>query len=184
MIFQGRTILGRILFLYGIWACAPVIAGTPGHPEAVPAPVAFDPLSTSYLFKMMLSLFLVLVLMFVVVWLMKRTGRFAGRAGNYPLRVLTQLSVGTRERVLLVAVGDRQMLLGVTNGQIEALGWVDPPIAPEERQSFSSSGGADHPFARLLQNQVGNRRQPADPVIDPPPAAQNEKPVPSSEPRS
>ncbi|MDA3878397.1 MAG: flagellar biosynthetic protein FliO [Halothiobacillus sp.] len=149
------TFIGRILVLY--WMSVSAFAAVPSNPQGVvlpPAPPVFDPLSSTYLFKMMLSLFVVLVLMFLVVWLLKRTGRFEGRAGNYPLRVLTQMTVGTRERVLLIAVGDRQMLLGVTSGQIESLGWVDPPIEIDTSKKNSSPVHMNNAFARLLQNQI------------------------------
>lgn len=77
------TFIGRILVLY--WMSVSAFAAVPSNPQGVvlpPAPPVFDPLSSTYLFKMMLSLFVVLVLMFLVVWLLKRTGRFEGRAGR------------------------------------------------------------------------------------------------------
>jgi flagellar protein FliO/FliZ len=149
------TFIGRILVLY--WMSGSAFAAVPSTPlggTLPPPPPVFDPLSSSYLFKMMLSLSVVLVLMFLVVWLLKRTGRFEGRAGNYPLRVLTQMTVGTRERVLLIAVGDRQMLLGVTSGHIEPLGWVDPPIEIDTSKKSSYPGHMDNAFARLFQSQL------------------------------
>lgn len=140
----------------------------PEGPKAAIPPALFDPLSSTYLFKLVLSLLLVLALMFLAVWLLKRTGRFDGRGGRYPLRVLTQMSVGTRERVLLVAVGDRQMLLGVTTSHIESLGWVDPPIDIEPASLSTSLMGHDSPFGRLLQSQIKRKSPPADPSASPP----------------
>ena len=118
---------------------------------ASPSPESFDPLSSGYLLKLVFSLVIVLALMFVVVWLLKRTGRFNGRAGSYPLNVLAQMPVGTRERVVLIAVGDRQMLLGVSQGQIESLGWVDPPLSPD---SGSKSNPLEGAFFQLMKNQM------------------------------
>lgn len=114
-------------------------------------PELFDPLSSGYLLKLVFSLVIVLALMFVVVWLLKRTGRFNGRAGSYPLNVLAQMSVGTRERVLLIAVGERQMLLGVSQGHIEPLGWVDPPLSPD---TISKPNPLEGPFAQLMKNHM------------------------------
>lgn len=128
-------------------------------------PELFDPLSSGYLLKLVSSLVIVLALMFVVVWLLKRTGRFNGRAGSYPLNVLAQMPVGTRERVLLVAVGDRQLLLGVSQGHIEPLGWVDPPIAPDTIAHVNPLEGS---FAQLMkkhsqQTQTQEGSSGADP---------------------
>ena len=112
---------------------------------------AIDPLAPSYLVKLVISLLLVLILMFALVWAIKRFGRLDARAGNYPMQVLTQMSIGPRERILLVAVGDRQMLVGVSQGAIESLGWVDPPLDPVKRE-----GG--HPsFGEAFQEQLAAR---------------------------
>lgn len=119
--------------------------------KANPNPELFDPLSSSYLLKLISSLVIVLGLMFVVVWLLKRTGRFNGQAGRYPLSVLAQMSVGTRERVLLISVGDRQMLLGVSQGHIKSLGWVDPPLSPDD---VSKPVLHEGPFSQLLKNHM------------------------------
>ncbi|QGT77884.1 flagellar biosynthetic protein FliO [Guyparkeria halophila] len=112
---------------------------------------AIDPLAPSYLVKLVISLILVLVLMFALVWVVKRVGRLDARAGNYPMQVLTQMSIGPRERILLVAVGDRQMLVGVSQGAIESLGWVDPPLEPRRRDGENPS------FGEAFQAQLAAR---------------------------
>ncbi len=117
----------------------------------VRAAEAIDPLAPSYLLKLVISLILVLVLMFALVWVVKRVGRLDGRAGNYPMHVLTQMSIGPRERILLVAVGDRQMLVGVSQGAIESLGWVDPPLDPVKRD------GGNPSFSEAFQEQLSAR---------------------------
>lgn len=122
-------------------------------PLAAPAAAAetIDPLAPSYLVKLVISLLLVLILMFALVWAVKRFGRLDARAGNYPMQVLTQMSIGPRERILLVAVGDRQMLVGVSQGAIESLGWVDPPLEPVKRD------GSHPSFGEAFQEQLAAR---------------------------
>lgn len=112
---------------------------------------AIDPLAPGYLLKLVVSLVLVLVLMFAIVWVIKRVGRLDARAGNYPMHVLTQMSIGPRERILLVAVGDRQMLVGVSQGAIESLGWVEPPLEP------SKQGNGNPSFSEAFQEQLAAR---------------------------
>ena len=67
-----------------------------------------------------LSLVVVLVIFFLCIWLMRRltAGGFAG-AGK--MRVLGALSLGVREKVILLDVGNKQLLLGVAPGRIETL---------------------------------------------------------------
>lgn len=74
-----------------------------------------------------LSLLLIVVLIVACVWLLKRIAQFnQGTAGK--LRVLASLSIGTRERALLVQAGDTQMLLGVAPGRVSTLHVFDEPV--------------------------------------------------------
>lgn len=66
------------------------------------------------------SLLLVLLVFFVCVWLMRKSGQFAS-SGRENLKVLAGLSLGVREKVVLIRVGDKQLLLGVTPGKVEKL---------------------------------------------------------------
>ncbi len=140
----------RLAFIVALMSAGLCWSGVASAAEMV------DPLSSTYLIKLVVSLFLVIGLMFLVVWLLKRTGRFDGRAGRYPMRVLTQMSIGQRERVILIEVGDRQMLLGVAGGCVEPLGWVDPPISPD--QDLAQTAVGQTAFGQLLQRQLDRRK--------------------------
>ena len=81
-------------------------------PGAAAAPSAPDVLSPGYAAQVLGSLLLVLLCLAVVIWLLRRVNRVgSGRGGS--LRVLATASVGVREKVVLLAAGDRQLLLGV-----------------------------------------------------------------------
>lgn len=130
---------------------AAMVPGIAFADSSTPIPAAFDPLTSAYLIKLVFSLILVLALMFAVIWMLKRAGQMTGVMGRYPMTVLAQISVGTRERVLLIKVGERQLLIGVAQGQIEALGWVDPPLVPQSTTDAGRSGRVS--FAQLLNRQ-------------------------------
>jgi flagellar protein FliO/FliZ len=69
-----------------------------------------------------LALLVVLGLMAAVLWLLRRAG-LAPRAGNANLlRLVSQLSLGPRERVVIIEAGDRWLLLGVGTAGISRLG--------------------------------------------------------------
>ncbi len=67
-----------------------------------------------------LSLVCVLLIFFMCVWLFRKSGRLS-LAGAQKLRILTGLSLGMREKVVLIKAGDKELLLGVTPGRIEKL---------------------------------------------------------------
>ncbi|PSW19535.1 flagellar biosynthetic protein FliO [Photobacterium sanctipauli] len=89
------------------------------------------------------SLVLVVTVILFLAWLLKRM-KFPGvQSGDASLRILRQLPVGQRERIVLLQVGDEQMLVGVTQQNISLLGKLEQPIAMDE-----VSGGQD--FANQL----------------------------------
>ncbi len=86
---------------------------------------------------MTVSLLIVLMLILAMAWLFRRINRFSSEAlGNF--RILGGLSVGTRERVVMVQVGKKQLLLGVAPGRVTTLHVLDEQISPDnlpERQA-------------------------------------------------
>ncbi|MGR2768049.1 flagellar biosynthetic protein FliO [Photobacterium ganghwense] len=94
------------------------------------------------------SLILVLVIIVLLAWLLKRMKLPGMQGGDRTLRVLRQLPVGQRERIVLLQVGDEQMLVGVTQQNISMLGKLDTPIATDEMQG--SGEFASH-LSRLLK---------------------------------
>jgi flagellar protein FliO/FliZ len=68
-----------------------------------------------------LMLVLVLALIPLVLWALKRLQTFRPGGGTRQLEVTAQLALGARERVVLVRVHDRLLVLGVTPQQITLL---------------------------------------------------------------
>ena len=69
----------------------------------------------------------VIALIVVAAWLMRRMGNVTGQR-NEQLRVVAALSMGARERVVLMQVGEQQLLLGVAPGRIQTLHVLDQPL--------------------------------------------------------
>ncbi len=66
------------------------------------------------------SLLVVLAVFFLCVWVIRKSGQLSA-TGRNNLSVLAGLSLGMREKVVLIKVGDKQLLLGVTPGRIDKL---------------------------------------------------------------
>lgn len=66
------------------------------------------------------SLLLVLALFLLMVWLIRKSGQIA-LPGKSRIGVVTALSLGMREKLVLVRVGEKQVLLGVTPNRIDKL---------------------------------------------------------------
>ncbi len=86
------------------------------------------------------GLMLVVALIFAVAWLMKRIGAVPVMPGQ-AMKILAALSVGTREKVILIEVGEKQVLLGVAPGRVSHLQTFDEVIvaAPVQSSDFAST---------------------------------------------
>lgn len=89
--------------------------------EAVVAPrQAGKIVSSADVLQWMLALLLVLAIFLAVVWLLRKSGGLA-LINKGQLSVVAGLSLGMREKLVLVKVGEKQLLLGVTAGRIDKL---------------------------------------------------------------
>ncbi|MGJ8678751.1 flagellar biosynthetic protein FliO [Paraglaciecola sp.] len=70
-----------------------------------------------------LSLLLVIAVVFMLAFVMRRFN--VTSSGTSQLKVVTSIMAGTRERVLVIQVGDEQHLLGVTAQNINHLAKLD-----------------------------------------------------------
>ncbi len=106
---------------------------------------ASDPLAMASLWQLTLGMLLVLGLILGLAWVMKRSGRFQAAAGG--LRIVGGLSMGARERVVLIQAGETQLLLGVAPGRVQTLHVLDQPLPSRES---SVAGGFSEQLARVL----------------------------------
>ena len=129
-------------------AAATTATATP----AVTAPVAgtLNGGIGGQLLQLVLGLLLVIGLIFVLAWLMRRVQR-AGPAGNQVIKLVGSRALGTRDRLVLVQVGNEQVLLGVSPGSITALHVMNEPVEIPDAQ------GAPPEFARRLLEALGNK---------------------------
>ena len=68
----------------------------------------------------LLALVVVLAVFLLSVWLLRKSGSLAV-VGKGQLAVLAGLSLGVREKLVLVKVGEKQLLLGVSSGRIDKI---------------------------------------------------------------
>ena len=108
----------------------------------------------SHLAEMVLGLVVVLLVIFALARLLQRMNLVSANAGQR-MKIVGGLSLGSRERILLLEVGDKHILLGVTPQSVSALHTFDELPEPDPAPTTPpASGGA---FARIL-GQVGGGR--------------------------
>ncbi len=111
-----------------------------------------SPLNSESIASVILSLFLILILILVAAWLFRRFGQLQSIPHN-ELKMLASLSTGQRERIVLLQVGEKQLLVGVTQGSIRTLYELDKPI---QTQKIAAEGGS---FMERLSAAVKKQEQ-------------------------
>ena len=68
------------------------------------------------------------------------------------IKIVAGVSIGTRDRIVLLQVGEEQILVGLTPGRIEKLHTLAEPLAiPGESPAASAS------FAEKINRLMGDR---------------------------
>lgn len=93
------------------------------------------------------SLLLVLALILAMAWLLKKM-RLPVIGNQSGLSLIRQISVGTRERIVIVKVGDEQFLIGITPQSINLISRLDQPLNDEVQQE---SGQFARQLSQLLK---------------------------------
>ena len=71
------------------------------------------------------------ILVFAIAWLLRRVGGVSLTGGG-ALKVISGMSMGARERVVLLQVGEEQLLLGISPGRVQTLHVLEKPIEVEQ----------------------------------------------------
>ncbi len=116
-----------------------------------PAAAPPSPLGGETIFQVLMGLALVLVAVVFCAWLMRRLLRMQPGGADGQLRILAALSMGTRERVVLLEVGDTQLLLGIAPGRIQTLHVLEQPIEMAETRAHQG-------FPRQLSDAINKMR--------------------------
>ena len=136
-----NKLLGVVLALpFSVMAAEPVAA------VAVPA---VGSSVAGQLTQLVLGLLLVLGLIFFLAWLLRRVQQ-AGPAGKgQVIELIGSRALGPRDRLVLVQVGNEQVLLGLTPGTITALHVLKEPV------QVPSTEQATPEFAQRLMELLG-----------------------------
>ena len=108
---------------------APELKAEAAVPKTPPVNSSSTPsVSTGAFFgEVMAGLILVLLMIFALAWFVKRMG--AGSfLSNQHMKIVASVAMGTRERVVVLDVGGKQVLLGVTPQNINMLHAFDEPV--------------------------------------------------------
>lgn len=116
-------------------------------------PAQVKPNSASQLASLVGGLALILVLIYGLSWFVKRFSQ-GGFLQNPTMKIVSAMPLGTRERLMLVEVGGKQLLLGVTATQINTLHVFDEPVVPNGKDQPVASDFSQKLMSILQQKNM------------------------------
>ncbi len=134
-------------------APATAIATLPAKP---PAPMATANPSAGNLLQTIFALCVVLGLLGILTWVLKRYGP-KQTSGSANLRLVGALNLGGRERIMVVEVGDQWIVVGASPGRVNALATMPKQNAPSTiaLESYQPSASS---FAEWLKQTIEKRK--------------------------
>jgi flagellar protein FliO/FliZ len=144
------------------WSLAPALLPAAAHwvsaaaatPFAAPAMQSIPGPAAGTL-RVSIAMVLVLAALMAAAWMARRF-RGAGGAATGSLEVLAQVSLGARERAVLLRVGDRQLLIGVAPGNVRTLHVMDGSASLAPAMATDAADSAARPtFKSLLLKSLG-----------------------------
>jgi flagellar protein FliO/FliZ len=141
-------------------ACISLAAGAVLPTVPTPAAEPVRSFAAAGLLQAGLGLAVVIGLIFLFAWVVRRFGLQASGNGRL-LKVVSSAMVGQRERVVVVEIGDSWLVLGVAAGQVRALHTMPAQSLPETQAApamngFAAAGTFSQKFRESI-NQLGKR---------------------------
>jgi flagellar protein FliO/FliZ len=130
-------------------------------PPSVPATVGVPPSMTAgpaagSLLQTIAALCLVLGLLAVLAWFMKRYGPKA-QGGSAHVKLVGALNLGGRERIMVVEVGDQWIVVGASPGRVNALATMPRQPGIETQATLHPHQPSASSFAEWLKQTIDKR---------------------------
>ncbi|MBU2706857.1 flagellar biosynthetic protein FliO [Zooshikella marina] len=107
------------------------------------------PTAWGMLIQVILALTVVLLVIFAAAWVVKRTGAIKPMTSPV-IKNLAVMSVGSKERLVLVQIGDKQILLGISPAGMNTIHVFDQPIVTTKQE-------ANNDFSKRLMEMIKQR---------------------------
>ncbi|PCJ35256.1 MAG: flagellar biosynthetic protein FliO [Cellvibrionales bacterium] len=105
--------------------------------------------TSGYFLQLVSGLGVVLLSIAVLAWLLKRINRLPNRDLK-DLELIASLSVGQRERVVIVRAGNTELVLGVAPGSISKLGEIASSPTAEQDEPAGDDEHRKDAFSALI----------------------------------
>ncbi len=109
--------------------------------------------SAGNILNVILGLVVVLAIIYVLAFGLKRFGTLPGRSGH-SIRVISGINLSQRDKVILIQVGEEQLLLGVSPGRINLLHNLPKLITEEQNISHPQESSFASRLSGVLRGNM------------------------------
>ena len=156
---------------YAVLICSLLFSSVQAAPEQVTSEkvakvtsMSDAPVGAAELANITLALFFVLALIFVLAWLFRRYGNITS-LNRSNIQVLGGVSLGHRERAVLLEVEGERILVGVAQGHVSKLHVLDKAdttendeIYPQTEQQDSSANSFSDKLKQIIDPASGEKQ--------------------------
>lgn len=120
------------------------------EPASAPAASipAMNPMASAG--RVLFFLLFIIAFIFFLAWLLQKTNVLRSLNQGQSLKTVAVLSLGVKEKVAVIQVGEQQVLVGITAHTITPLMTLDEPLQPAQSSQVAQTTS----FADLLKKAV------------------------------
>ncbi|HNP34421.1 MAG TPA: flagellar biosynthetic protein FliO [Woeseiaceae bacterium] len=112
-----------------------------------------SPTEGSELLSVAASLLVVVGSIVVLGWLYSRS-KFVGAGNSDAISIVASRALGAKERLMLIEVADKQLLIGMTQTQVQTLHVFDAPVLSHKAPLAETNSGFAQRFKAALQEKL------------------------------
>lgn len=116
-----------------------------------------DPVTTSSILQVIIGLVIILAIIAIAAYVLRRFANLPGMNSDI-LKIVASLSMGPRDRIVLIQAGEQQVLIGVSPGRMQTLCELQTPI-DIDASSTNLPGNFQNKFFSILKNQTSRKNQ-------------------------
>ncbi len=124
-------------------------------PEKLSAEVN-NSVTTSSILQTIVGLIVVLAVIAMGAYMLRRFGNLPSM-NNGVIKIITSVSMGPRDRIVLVQVGEQQLLVGMSPGRMQTLCELESPIEIDE-SGLNMSGHFQNKLFSVIKGQSAAKK--------------------------
>ncbi|GJL74398.1 MAG TPA: flagellar biosynthetic protein FliO [Nitrosomonas sp.] len=120
-----------------------------------PIPVPTSVIAAESMTQMITGLVLVLAIIIAIAWLLKRFSILPATATEH-IKIVATTSVGQRERIVIIDIGETRLVLGVAPGQVNKLHSMEKSSLDTVDKKLAKTAS---PFSEKLDSSIHKGNQ-------------------------